>query len=147
MAKIRPSVRTKPESQVTREVIQALAAFRYAVDLGRQNTGGFYNPRGQYVAFSSPGNSDWSGMFTAGAWRGCKLDLEIKREGFDPRRARGKERTRFLSQLDRLKRTNEQGGVGFWVSDGEQILSALPKILAGARVVFCQDGFPYLEVD
>lgn len=137
----------RSEAEVSREVMQALALFAGQIDIDRQNTGGGHNASGQYVAFGRPGNADMSGMVCVGPHRGKKFDLEIKRESFNPRRLRGAKRDHFLRQLDRLRRTNDNGGIGLWVRSAENLLYALPRILAGARVVFDEQGFPYLEDD
>jgi hypothetical protein len=138
------SPKGKPECQVTRECLQVLELFAGVIEVERQNTGGMYNAEGQYIPFGRPGNTDYLGQVVRGPWRGARLDLEFKREFFDPRRARGKQRTRFLAQRDRMERTNRGGGIGLWVSAAEQLLAALPKILAGARVEFDADGFPWV---
>lgn len=137
--------RGKPESQVTREVLDVLRAYRGAVALERQNTGGCYNARGRYVAFSAPGSSDFTGCIAVGPHRGKRIDLEIKREDFDPRKARGENRERFRRQLARLEELNRSGGIGLWVRDALDLAAALPKILAGARIEFDEFGYPYLE--
>jgi hypothetical protein len=139
------AARGKSEREVTREVLQALAYFPIEID--RQNTGGMVGAGGGYVPFGRPGNSDYTGMFTGGHYRGCKLDLEIKREGFRPERARGASRERFLRQIERLERTNAQGGAGLWVSDAIQVFVVMPKLFRGARIVFDERGYPYTEMD
>jgi hypothetical protein len=146
MPRTKPLKTTRTEAEVTRECMQVLDLFRGAIVLERQNTGGAYNASGQYVAFNRPGAADFSGFFAAGAGTraGSRFELELKREGFDPRRARGKSRDRFRLQFERLRRLNEAGGVGLWCRSAEDLLDALPKILAGARVEFDADGFPYL---
>jgi hypothetical protein len=144
MARTKTRKTTRTEAEVTRECLRVLDYFRGAIVLERQNTGGFTNTSGQYVAFNRPGAADFSGFFRAGPRAGYRFELELKREGFDPRKVRGRQRDRFRLQLARLMRLNEAGGVGLWVSDAAQILEALPKILAGARVEFDDDGFPWV---
>ncbi len=112
-------------------LVQVLEACRmYGIDVDRQNTGAGVNPSGQKVRFGQPGNSDVSGMLPDGR----KLDIEVKREDFDPSRLRGKKLEHFKRQLARLRRTNEQGGVGFWTDNVDLVFKVLPIVLAGGRV-------------
>lgn len=111
---------------------QVIAAARIlGLDLDRQNTGGLTDSRGQYVPFGRPGNSDLTGMLPDGR----KLDVEVKREGWIPAKASGKDAARWARQLDRLQRTNAQGGVGFWTDDSAHFLLVMRLVLDGARVV------------
>lgn len=126
------------ESVVSEHCRQVFAMF--AIDCDRQNTGGMTNASGQYVQFGTPGNADFSGMLRDGR----KLDVEVKRSDFHPRRVRGKDRLRFLRQLERLRRTNAQGGVGLWVRDGAELAAALQMIVHGARVEIDDRGFCYV---
>jgi hypothetical protein len=144
MARTKTRKTTRTEAEVTRECLRVLDYFRDAIVVERQNTGGCYNASGQYVAFNRPGAADFSGVVVIGPWRGRRFELELKRENFDPRRARSKQRDRFLLQVGRLRRLNESGGIGLWSSDAAQLLDALPKILAGAKVEFDDDGFPWV---
>jgi hypothetical protein len=128
----KPLKTTCTEAQVLAQVLEA--ARMLGIDLARQNTGGLTDARGQYVAFGTPGNPDTTGTVPSGPNKGLRLDVEVKREGFDPARARGEERERFERQLARLKKTNEQGGIGFWVDDPEEFLTIMRHVLAGARV-------------
>jgi hypothetical protein len=72
------------------------------------------------------------------------LLIETKRGDFDPCKARGRERERFLGQLQRLKDVNAGGGVGLWVNDSRQVVAAMPKILDGWKIEFDDDGFPWV---
>ena len=126
-AKPRKTGRT--ERQVLAQVIEA--ARMLGVDLDRQNTGAAVNPKGRLVMFGKAGNSDLTGMVPDGR----KLDVEVKEEGWDPAKARGKTAERWERQLARLQRTNAQGGVGFWTDDVGHFLAVMRQVLAGARVV------------
>lgn len=131
----KPLVPGRTEAQVLAQVLDALRTF--GIDAGRQNTGAGVNPRGQTIRFGTPGNSDISGMLPDGR----KLDIEVKREGFDPSKLRGEKREHFERQLSRLRKTNEQGGVGFWVDDAKELAEViLPELVAGGRVVESKEG-------
>jgi hypothetical protein len=133
------------ESQVMEGVREALVIF--GLDVGRQNTGGATNPGGRLVMFGKRGDSDWSGMIPAnwGAASGKKIDIEVKRESFDPGKLKpgSEKRAHFDRQLDRLKRTCENGGYGFWVNDARQVVHALTRIREGWRIVW-EGDFPFL---
>lgn len=131
-----------PESQVQAAVIAAFAMF--AIEMDRQNTGGMPNPKGRYVAFGKKGNSDLTGMLTAGIGRGRKVDCEVKNPGFNPRKVRGETAIRWAKQIARLRRTNEQGGYGFWVTDASHVVHVMTRINEGWRVVIGEDEFPYM---
>jgi hypothetical protein len=139
--KSRRSGRT--EAQVAEQVVQAAALL--GIELKRRNVAAFTNPTGRVVRCGEKGDSDWYATLPTGPLRGKMHEIEIKHEDFDPRKVRGAERERFLMQLAKLRRTNEGGGVGLWVSDAVVYLAAMQKILAGGvRVVFDADGFPWL---
>jgi hypothetical protein len=119
----------RTEAEVLAQVLEALRMF--GIDADRQNTGAALNPKGQMVCFGRPGAADVSGQLPDGR----KLDIEVKREGFDPNKLRGEKREHFERQLARLRRTNEQGGVGFWTDDAEELAKViLPLLLEGASV-------------
>jgi len=126
-AKVRREGRT--ENQVLSQVIEA--ARMLGIDLARQNTGGATNAKGRLVMFGQAGNSDLSGMLSDGR----RLDVEVKREGWLPSKARGETAKRWAKQLARLQKTNELGGVGFWVSDSLEFMEIMRHVMAGARVV------------
>lgn len=134
-AKTKPLKPGRTEAQVLAQVLDALRTF--GIDCDRQNTGVGVNPRGQSIRFGRPGNSDISGILPDGR----KLDIEVKREGFDPSKLRGEKLEHFERQLARLRRTNEQGGVGFWVDDAKELAEViLPELLAGGRVEESEEG-------
>jgi hypothetical protein len=131
------------EADVLRQVLEALSLF--GVDVARQNTGAFLNPQGQLVRCGQPGNADVSGMLTTGPGRGRKVDVEVKRPGFDPRRpGNAAARQRWARQLARLRRTNAQGGYGWWTTDARQVTQVLRRINDGWRVVIDEDGWPWM---
>lgn len=128
-----------------RECLGVLQVLR--LDVNRQNTGGMFNAKGQYVPFGVAGNSDVTGMFPQGwGWAsGRKLDIEIKREGFDPKRCYGKARERWEKQLARLRQTNLNGGVGLWTDDAIWLRDVLILIRdRGIRVRIGADEHPEL---
>jgi len=75
---------------------------------------------------------------------GKRLDIECKRQGWRPERARGAERTRFHSQLARLRRINAEGGFGAWIDSPEYVIHILRRIREGWRIDFDERGYPYL---
>jgi hypothetical protein len=129
----------RTEAEVAAQVVEAAAML--GVELRRRNVGGMTNASGQYVPFAESGDADYYAVLPDGR----HLDLEIKREGFDPSRARGRERERFDRQLARLQRTNALGGIGFWTDDAAEALEILRHVLAGARVVEPGYGRPTVE--
>jgi hypothetical protein len=116
------------EKQVTGQVLQAAAML--GIELKRRNVGGVTDARGHYVAFAESGDADFYAVLPDGR----HLDLELKREGFNPAKARGEERERFEKQLARLQRTNAQGGIAFWCDDSLDFIMIMRHVLAGARV-------------
>jgi hypothetical protein len=124
----------RTEAQVLAAVLDALRT--YGIEPCRTNTGAAVNPRGRLVMFGRKGDADIQTQIPAG-WgsaSGRKLDIEVKRERFDPRRLRGKAREHFDRQLDRLRRTNANGGFGFWVRDAAEVIRVLERIREGWRV-------------
>jgi hypothetical protein len=119
----------RTEAEVLAQILEALHAF--GVDAERQNTGAGTNPSGKTIRFGKPGNSDITGTLPDGR----RLDIEVKREGFDPSKLTGKKREHFDRQFARLRKTNENGGVGLWVDDAEEFMRViLPLLLDGATV-------------
>lgn len=144
MPKVKPLKPGLTEAQVLEQVLEALAMFGPALDFDRNNVGGFRGSGGQYVRCGSANDSDIRGQIRRGPWKGAVFLLETKRGLFDPRTVRGKERVRFLGQLQRLKDVNAGGGVGLWVNDSSQVVQAMPRIFEGWRVFFDGDGFPWI---
>ncbi len=120
---------TRTEREVLAQVIEAAAML--GLDLQRRNTGAGVNPAGKMVRFGTPGDSDLAGVLPDGR----ALQVEVKREGFDPAKLRGKAAEHFARQLARLRKTNALGGVAFFCDDSEHFLTVLRHVLAGARVV------------
>jgi hypothetical protein len=131
----------RTEKEVTQQVLDAAAML--GIELKRRNVGAMVNPHGQTVRFGDPGDADRYAVLPDGR----HLDVEIKREGFDPTKLRGAKKAHFERQLARLRRTNELGGVGFWISDAGDFLVALRKVLDGARVEIDERGFPWVNND
>ena len=143
MSKAKPLKPGPTETQVMTQVLEALVMF--GVDVERQNTGGMTGASGRYVAFGKPGNSDLSGMIAAGPGKGKKVDVEVKKPGFNPRRpGNAKARERWAKQVARLRKTNANGGYGFWVTDAGQVAHVLQRINEGWRVVIDDDGFGWV---
>jgi hypothetical protein len=134
----KPRKPTRSEAEVSAQVVEAAAML--GIELRRRNVGAMANPKGQVVRFGDKGDGDYYAVLPDGR----HLDLEIKRESFDPNKVGGKERARFILQIAKLSRTNEAGGIGLWVRDAGDFLSAMRKILAGCRVEFDAAGFPWL---
>jgi hypothetical protein len=128
----KPLKTTRTEHEVLAQVLQASAML--GLDLSRQNVGAGVNPSGKIVRFGKPGDSDLNGQIDRGPNAGRVLMVEVKREGFDPDKARGEERERFERQLARLRRTNAQGGIAFWCDDSLDFIMIMRHVLAGARV-------------
>jgi hypothetical protein len=128
----------RTEAEVQAQVVEAFRML--GIELKRRNVGAMTNPQGRTVRFADPGDADLYGILADGR----HVDLEVKREGFDPRTVRGKDRERFQRQLDRLKRTNAQGGVGTWLCDSAQVFHLMSRLAEGWRVEFDADGFPWL---
>lgn len=137
-----PKVATpgRTEAQVMAGVIDACRLMD--VDIERQNTGGMCNAKGRYVAFGRAGNSDLTGM-TGRSWgrlAGRKVDVELKKEFFrpPPKPKPGKlptdHRARWERQLERLRKTNNLGGFGFWSDDPEHALEVLRLLKAGYAI-------------
>jgi hypothetical protein len=132
MSGTKPLKAGRTEAQVLAQILEA--ASMLGLDLSRQNTGAGINPSGKMVRFGKPGDSDLSGQIDRGPNAGRRIDVEIKREGFDPAKARGEERARFEKQLARLRRTNEQGGIGFFCDNSEVFIRVMQIVLRGGWV-------------
>lgn len=128
-----------PESRVMMGVVQAARFFD--VELDRQNTGAMKNESGRLVRFGVKGNSDLTGMTgpTWGRLAGLKVDVECKKEHWKPPRPPkpgrlpGKLRLRWEAQLDRLRRTNANGGFGFWTDDPEHAFEVFRLLKEGGH--------------
>jgi hypothetical protein len=104
------------------------------IDLDRQNTGAFANPKGQMVRCGKPGNADTTGQVPRGPNAGARIEIEAKAEGFDPNKLRGEKKAHFDQQLARLQRTNANGGIGFWCDDVSEFIDIMKHVLAGAKI-------------
>jgi hypothetical protein len=130
----------RTEAQVLSQVLEVLRM--HGIDASRQNTGAATNASGRLVMFGQAGNSDISGILPDGR----RLDIEVKREGFQPNKLRGEKREHFERQLERLRKTNAAGGIGFWTDDAEELARIiLPEVLAGASVI--EKGYEPLEIN
>jgi hypothetical protein len=130
MAGTKPLKTGRTEAQVAEQVLQA--ASMLGIELKRRNVGGFTNARGQYVPCADKGDADYYAVLPGGDGR--HLDIEIKREGFEPTKVHGRERERFDEQLARLRETNARGGVGFFCDDSEIFLRVMRIVLRGGWV-------------
>ena len=139
----KPLVAERTEAAVQREALKLWRA--YGIVLRRTNTrvvtlpgkGGKLRP----VFFGEAGDPDSAGCLPDGRYCGC----EYKREGWRPDRVYGKALERWRRQLARLREINASGGVGLWLNQPEIVHSIAPKLLAGARVVIDDAGWPWVE--
>jgi hypothetical protein len=129
---------TRSEREVLAAVLDAARVL--GLDLERQNTGAFANPRGQMVRCGKPGNSDLAGQIDRGPNIGKVLHVEVKAEGFEPTKLRGDKKAHFDRQLARLRKTNEQGGVGFYCDDAVIFMNVMRIVLRGGWVEIEDDG-------
>jgi hypothetical protein len=143
--KEKPLVATRTEAEVQRQILETAAAF--GITLERRNAGGAWLPgkkgKAQYVRSNPTGSSDLSGHLKDGR----RLDVEIKKEGFRPERVHGKDKVRFELQLARLKKLNQDGGVGLWIDDAKEFAHVLQRLAQGWRVEFDEKGYPWLTDD
>jgi hypothetical protein len=131
------------ETQIMAQILTALPW--YGVEIDRQNVGGGYSASGQYVRFGRSGDADLAGMITWGPARGKRLEIEVKRPGFNPEKVHGvKARKHWEEQLERMRRMNAQGGYAFWVTDSLQAIHVLRRIHDGWRVEMDAKGWPYV---
>jgi hypothetical protein len=114
------------ERDVMKQVADVLRLYGLAGDIIRQNTGGMRSPTGRYVAFGRAGASDMAGPLPDGRY--CAI--ECKRPGKRP----------TAKQYAVLRRINELGGVGLWVTDGPSLAKALDRILAGWHAEIDESG-------
>jgi hypothetical protein len=126
--KTKPLVPGRTEAQVLAQVLEAAAMF--GLDVQRQNTGAALNPRGQMVRFGTAGDADLKGVLPDGR----ALYVEIKHENFDPTKLRGEKKAHFDRQVARLRRTNELGGVAFWIDDVSMFVLIIKIVLDGGTV-------------
>lgn len=115
------------ESVVQAQCLEVLAS--YGIDARRQNTGAAMQG-GRLVRYGERGDPDITGVLPDGR----RLDLEVKRPGERP----------TPDQLDRLRRTNNAGGVGLWTDDPVRLINAIRRLLEGWRVEIDDDGTPYV---
>jgi hypothetical protein len=137
-ARAKPREHGLSERQVSEQVVAAAALF--GVRLERRNVGLGTNPNGQRVRFNEPGDADYWAVLPGG----IAMAVEVKRQGFDPARLRGKAREHFARQVAKLRETNRLGGIGLWVSDAEHFLAALRRILEGWSVAIDDEAFCWL---
>lgn len=131
------------ETQTMAQIMEALPW--WGVEIDRQNVAGFYNASGQYVRCGRPGDADLGGMITRGVARGKRLEIEVKRRGFDPQKVRGAKAIKhWQEQLARMRRTNAQGGFAFWVTDSAEAVHVMQRINEGCRVEIDSRGWPYV---
>lgn len=134
-SRLKPLVPGRTEKQVTAEVLDAARLF--GIELKRRNVGGLTDAAsGRYVAFNEAGDADYTGEIPAGPGRphAIPLYVELKKEGFDPSRARGKERARFERQLAKLREANRRGCVAFWTDNAPLFVLAIRAVLDGGTI-------------
>lgn len=132
------------EKQVTAAVLDAARIFGLALE--RQNVGMSFNASGSAVRFGEPGDPDYRTTIPSGPSRGRGLYVEMKREGFDPRKLRGEKAKHFARQLARMKQLNEDGAMAFWVDNGPDASRVFQRLMLDSPlwVEFDANGFPYL---
>lgn len=129
------------EEQVTAQVLDAARMF--GVELRRQDCALGSNASGKRRVFGNPSDPDWTATVPTGPNRGRRLDLELKREGFRPEKARGKERDRFHRQLARMKELNAAGGLALWVDSGPAFVRFARQLYTpDLRIEFDAQGYP-----
>jgi hypothetical protein len=116
------------ERQVSEQVREAARVF--GLELKRRNVGAGVNPSGRTVRFGDRGDADFYVCLPGGRL----MDVEVKAEGFEPRKLRGGEKRHFDEQLARLRATHARGGFALWVDDGRVFLLALQHVLQGGRL-------------
>jgi hypothetical protein len=125
---------TRTEKEVTNQVVEAAAML--GIELKRRNVGGMTNAKGQYVSFGEPGDADRYAILPGGK----HLDIEIKHEGFDPSKLRGEKKAHFDRQLARLRKTNADGGIGFFCDNSLVFVKVMQIVLNGGWVELEGDG-------
>jgi hypothetical protein len=106
----------------------------------RLNAGAAYRPgrngKPQLIRYAPEGFPDLLGWLPAGfGWAAARvLGVEVKREGQRPKQ----------EQLAVLRRILDDGGVGVWVTDSQQLERVLDGVKEGKRVELTSEGIPYL---
>jgi hypothetical protein len=143
--RLKPLKPGRTEAQVLSAVYDALRI--HGVEPIRHNVGKAVNPSGRLVMFVRPGEADIVTMLPAG-WgdaSGKALHIEVKREGFNPRRlGRGAAREHFEQQLQRLNEINRNGGYAAWVTSADQVVHILRRVREGWRIELDEQGYPFL---
>lgn len=136
------------EAEVQRGTLKMCRSLLGKDNVERRNTGGMYDPRGQFVRYGRKGNSDILCQ-TPGTWgaaSGKTVVIECKAGGFKPYRPvkppkpgeapkpKSKDRVRWETQVKRMRQCNANGGYGFWVNEKNAVVDVLLKIKAGWRV-------------
>lgn len=109
------------ESKVQRSVIVRLR--RLGVVLFRRNVGAMTDPRGNFVRFAAPGQSDLYGLLPA-SHGGTHVEIEIKSRGNKPTE----------HQLRWLKEMTARGAVAFWVDNPDSAERIMEAILRGGQI-------------
>jgi hypothetical protein len=138
--RLKPLRPGRTEAQVLSAVYDALRI--HGIEPLRHNVGKAVNPSGRLVCFGRSGEADIVTMLPAsfGDASGKALHIEVKREGFNPRRlGRGRAREHFEQQLQRLNEINRNGGYGFWTTDASQVIRVLQRIKEGWRITLDGD--------
>ncbi len=137
-------VKGATENQVTQQVHDAAKLF--GVHLERRNVMVATNSKGRHVACGEKGEADWTATLPEGFHRGRRLSLEVKHQGFDPRKLTGKKAEHFARQLAHLKRINAEGGLAFWLDSGDALVGFMRRVLEWPtiRVEFDEHGFPWM---
>lgn len=119
-----------PEGHVLAAVLDCLRV--WGLEPKRHNVGAA-NTGKRMVFFGERGDPDIRVVLPGG--RAC--EIEVKAPGKRPR----------PEQWAKLRRCNEQGGVGLFVDDAAELARILPRLLGGARVEIDDDGNQWLITD
>lgn len=134
--KRKPPVARIRERDVQAQVLEI--AGLHGLVLRRQNTGvGTYaNADGssRHVRYGDPGDSDLTGTWgLPGRWQGRRIDVEVKAPGKRP----------TPEQLAKLRRLNDEGGIGIWTDSPEHFEKAIRRLKEGWRVIIDEEGNPW----
>jgi hypothetical protein len=124
------------ERYVLRQSLAILnRVFREWVNVERRQSGLFKNRNGHMVTVGKKSEPDIGGWITKGPYIAQKIVIETKNTSFHPGRVYGKDRERFINQCNFISRVNEDGGVGFWINNPNNLyMILLPVLMHGAKV-------------
>jgi hypothetical protein len=121
------SPRNQSEMQILRDIIQAMRAM--GLEPHRRNTGAVGG-----VKFNEKGDPDLDAIVPEGPHRGKTLSIEVKRPGKRPTDV----------QYKRMRRILQLGGLATWVTDVEDVLHVVPRVLRGWGLEITAQGEPWV---